>query len=138
MDNSLDFRHLLVSKNQTGPVVQNLDTFQCYKALKKLIPVLISDNHCTHFHRKMVEMGKLAVKLRRCNWPLDKLKKNVFVSYLNQIFDPNSWNPNQTLWGNQLNRLRNSSKCLNLIKRDQIDIEHGRKRFKKVKIYWLL
>ena len=36
MDNSPDFKQLLASENRMGPVVRNLDAFQCSKALCKV------------------------------------------------------------------------------------------------------
>ena len=66
--------------------------------------------------------------------PQPNFKKIVFVLYFYQIFYPNSWNPNKSLWRNQLNRIRNALKFLNEIKRDC-----GRKRSKRLNTltFWL-
>ena len=50
MDDSSYFRQILASEHRMGPVVQNLDTFQCYKALKKV-------NLCTNF-RHCLKSGR--------------------------------------------------------------------------------
>ena len=53
------------------------------------------------------------------------------------FFDPNSWNPNQLSQQNWLNHVQTIWKKSIYIKRDQIYMKNDRKKFKKVKIYWL-
>ena len=83
--------------------------------------------HFSRFYRKAESLPQQQ-QVAGCNWPIVKFWLILWSNWLLiDFFDPDSWSQSESSRQNWFQQLRNASKILNLIKRDQFYIVSDQK-----------